>query len=580
MQGWPGLRKALSALFAAAWVAFFAFSFFGFPAAGYDGPRFPDPVLDQAVYDQANAIDRSLIPALEAQIDAIEARSGAEVAIYLRVDPGATEDSNLAAARALMDQWGVGREGFDDGLVILVGLQPDLIHGKVSLYAGSGFLGAYLSQGDIQNVIDEVIVPAARQQQLGPGLILAMQAIDAAVTRSATDRLNFLRAVNGFLGLVGAPVAFIVAVWVAVRAWRRSGRDPRVLDSPSILMAGPPAGMTPPLATVMRSGRATQHSINTLLVELASNGLIAFQNLDQVSSAKRDDEPNPLLDPAIEVHVSASPAGRLGRAERQAWDLLRRESFGDGVLSRERLWRLEDTLDPLRGALEAEAVGLGWMTHVSGPIIARWSAIGIGELILGALAVLVGFVIPISGATLLGVGIGLGGVATFGLGQAMSQRTPTGGYVDAMLKAYRRTLEKTLAQARNLEQVVADETVKMLADTPDKAVVWGFALGLHAAVAEVLRRSFEDSSQRADGAIPYYPIWLGGSSNFSGGGGLGAGAAVAGGGFFSGSGVPDIGGMFSAIGSVGSAPPSSSGSGGGGFGGGDGGGGGGGSGSF
>jgi hypothetical protein len=160
----------------------------------------------------------------------------------------------------------------------------------------------------------------------------------------------------------------------------------------------------------------------------------------------------------------------------------------------------------------------------------------------------------------------------------MSQRTSNGAYVDAMLKAYRRTLQKTMEQARSMEQVVADPTVRILADTPDKAVVWGFALGLHDEVAEVLRRSLEDASADPSRAsTAYYPLWFGSPPSTLGAGT--AGGIMATGGIFSGSGMPDIGGMFGAIGSMGSSPPSSS-SGGGGFGGGGGGGGGGGSGSF
>ena len=157
-----------------------------------------------------------------------------------------------------------------------------------------------------------------------------------------------------------------------------------------------------------------------------------------------------------------------------------------------------------------------------------------------------------------------------------------------MLKAYRRTLAKTMEQARNMGQVVEQPEIARLADTPDKAVVWGLALGLHDEVAAVLARGLE--AQRAEtgsSAGAYYPIWLGSSagSTWSGAsaadlpGGLSPGS----GSIFSGSGMPDIGGMFDALGSVGSTPPSSSsssGGGGGGFGGGGGGGGGGGSGSF
>ncbi|MEX1155986.1 MAG: hypothetical protein WED12_02370, partial [Chloroflexota bacterium] len=98
-------------------------------------------------------------------------------------------------------------------------------------------------------------------------------------------------------------------------------------------------------------------------------------------------------------------------------------------------------------------------------------------------------------------------------------------------------------------------------------------------VADVLRRGLEDQVADPRAAQPaYYPIWLGGSqSSFSSAAG-GAGGFAGGGSIFSGSGVPDIGGMFSAVGSIGSSPSSSSG--GGGFGGGSSGGGGGGSGSF
>lgn len=569
-------KIASSAIFGVFWVVVIAVLVFGWlgPSSGGE-PAFPDPVDGQAVYDPAGAIDPEIEEALEAQIDAIEDRSQAEIAIYVRVDPSATEDSNLADAAALMDQWGVGREGFDDGLVILVGLQPDLIHGKVSLYGGSGFLRGYLSEGDLQEVIDEVIVPAALQQHLPAGLLLAVEAVGAAITPAGTDRLNFLRQVNAVTGIVGAPVALLLMVGIAFRAWRREGDDPEVLDSESVLMAGPPAGMTPALATVVRNGRATQHSLNTLLIELASTGRIAFQNLDRAGKVKSDDEPDPLLDPAIHVRDEAPSGGRLGTQEREAWDLVRQQALGTGILARERLWALNGLLEPMRGGLEDEAVKLGWFTRRPSTLIGRWSWIGFGEMALGVLLVVGGFVIPMSGLTLLGGAIGLGGLFSWAIGQSMSQRTKNGAYVDAMLKAYRRTLHKTLEQARSLEQVVADPTVRLLADTPDKAVVWGFALGLHDEVAEVLRRNLEDQAKDPSSARgAYYPLWLGSSPSSAV-----DGVSMGGGSIFSGSGVPDIGGMFSAVGSIGSSPPSSS-SGGGGFGGGGSSGGGGGSGSF
>ena len=125
-------------------VGLLAFSQFGVPfAIGFLGGSdlaFPDPEIDQAVYDPASALTPETEAALEARIDAIENRSGAEIVIYTRIAPTVDNDTNLADARRLMDQWGIGRRGFDDGFVILLSFfDSTFAHGSLSTYAGSGF---------------------------------------------------------------------------------------------------------------------------------------------------------------------------------------------------------------------------------------------------------------------------------------------------------------------------------------------------------------------------------------------------------------------------------------------------------
>ena len=229
---------------------------------------------------------------------------------------------------------------------------------------------------------------------------------------------------------------------------------------------------------------------------------------------------------------------------------------------------------------------IGWLERMPGPSIGRMVGIGVVIALIGGGTVFAGIAIPMSGLVLVGAALILGGIGTIGFGTAMSQRTDAGAYVDAMLIAYRRTLRKTMEQARDIGEVVEDPDIAKLADTPDKAVVWGIALGLRDEVSALLARGLaEHRTSTGSTAGAYYPIWLGSSSSDgwsaasvgAGGVSLGSGSA------FSDSAIPDIGGMFSALGSVGSSPPSSSSSsssGGGGFSGGGGGGGGGGSGSF
>jgi uncharacterized membrane protein YgcG len=536
------------------------------------GPPFPDPVANQAVYDETGILSTDEMTGLEQQIDAIEGRSGAEIAIYLQVSPslGSNADANRNAARDLMQQWGVGRAGYDDGLVILVSFVEDRIHGQVATWAGNGFLAAYMNEAALTALREDVLVPAFRQQQVGAGLIAGMAVIDAAITPQATASLNLYRTANAIVGIPGSILALLLTIGMAYVAWRREGDDPYVSDSESVLMAGPPAGMTPPLATVLRHGRADQNSINVLLTELAGSGRISFRNLDRVGKVKRDDDPDPETDPAIEVHAEPPGARNLAKPERQAWAIIQREAAGTGTLTRERLWALNGALGDVRTSLDAEAVRLGWLVRLPMPLIRRWVIIGAAEALAGGVGIWLGFTLPMSGLTLLGGATAIGGAVTIGFGFAMSKRTREGAYVDAMLKAYRRTLAKTMELARSMNEVAAEPTVATLADTPDKAVVWGLALGLHREVAGVLRRGLEAQGASEVGRPAYYPVWLGGGS---GPGGMASG----GGGLFSGGGIPDVGGMLGALGSLGSAPASSSG---GGFGGGGGGGGGGGSSGF
>jgi hypothetical protein len=150
----------------------------------------------------------------------------------------------------------------------------------------------------------------------------------------------------------------------------------------------------------------------------------------------------------------------------------------------------------------------------------------------------------------------------------------------AMLAAYRRTLKKTMDQARSMDQVVAESGLRWL-ETPDQAVVWGTAFGLQDEIEAVLGRSLEDTQEgRVAAGSVWLPAWYGssagGAHGFAGGDFAGAGAGS--GGLFSSSSIPDFGGMMSALGTIGNAPSSSGSGGGGGFGGGGSGGGGGGSG--
>jgi hypothetical protein len=147
-----------------------------------------------------------------------------------------------------------------------------------------------------------------------------------------------------------------------------------------------------------------------------------------------------------------------------------------------------------------------------------------------------------------------------------------GAMVYAMLAAYRRTLQKTMEQARSMNQVVQEANLGWL-ETPDQAVVWGTALGLQSDIEQVLQRSADDAQAGVTTYNPWLPVWYGSGSSSSSGayGGVAPG-------LFSNSAIPDFGSMMSALGTIGNSPSSSGSGGSGGFSGGGSGGGGGGAG--
>ena len=214
--------------------------------------------------------------------------------------------------------------------------------------------------------------------------------------------------------------------------------------------------------------------------------------------------------------------------------------------------------------LEDEVVAGGWYKERPSKTVSRSYVRAAAEVVIGAVLAFLGFQIPASGLLVLGVAITAAGIVTFVLAQVMPTVTMPGAMIRAMLAAYRRTLENTMAQARSMQQVVDEAKLGWL-ETPDQAVVWGTALGLQGQIEQVLKRSLEDvQSGAAQRGATWFPAWYGSS-----GGGSGATAgAVAGGSMFSASALPNFNGMFSVLGTVGNSPGSSGGGGGGGFGGG------------
>jgi uncharacterized membrane protein YgcG len=542
------------------------------------GPPFPDPVTDVAVYDHAGVFDPATIASAESTIDAIENRTGAEIVVYTQVVGfGGSEEQTRANARALMDQWGVGRLGFDDGLVILFDLDDTLLHGQVQLFAGPGYEAAYLSNAERQAIFENDMLPRLRAEDLDGALLIALQRIDVNATPEHAATLARARQLDAAVGLIGAPIAFLgIAGW-AMWSWWRFGRDPVYLDDPSIHIPAPPPELTAASATLVLEGRSSRRSLTTALLDLASRGLLRFREESSLLGLRKkvgiETQP-PAGDEMTEAQRARNARRPTSSAEQYV--LTRLRAIGDdgesGYIEPGDLLKFGASVETFNNRLEAHVVSKGWFKEQPRKVTQRWGLRGGIAMALGGAGIWAGFQLPSNGLLLVGVALLLAGVAMLLMARSMPAVTMPGAMIRAMLAAYRRTLDKTMAQARSMQQVVDEAHLDWL-DTPDQAVVWGLALGLQERVEAVLERSMEDIRDGVATGATYLPAWYssgsGGSSTSLGGGG----------GLFSSGSLPNFGGMMGALGTIGNSP-SSSGSGGGFGGGGSGGGGGGAGGGF
>ncbi|MGZ6339419.1 MAG: TPM domain-containing protein, partial [Candidatus Limnocylindrales bacterium] len=250
---------------------------FGPAAARAAGPPYPAPVAGQRVYDTAGARRADAISQAEGIIRGIESRTGAQVVVYTQVKP--ESDTTAAAERdaaALIDQWGIGRRGFDDSLVILFDLQPNLVHGQIQLYAGSGFRARFLSDADRQRIYQQDMLPYLTRGDLDGAMLVALERADAAATPEHASALERGRQLDALLGFGGVVVALLL-IGFYVHHWRRYGRDPVYLDDPSIHMPAPPPDLGPASGALLLDGRSGGRELTTALVDLAARGLVSFQ---------------------------------------------------------------------------------------------------------------------------------------------------------------------------------------------------------------------------------------------------------------------------------------------------------------
>lgn len=125
------------------------------------------PPLTQRVTDLTGTLDAQQQQALESRLAQLEQQQGSQIAILIvpTTLPEAIEQYSIR----VVDQWKLGRQGVDDGILILVAKNDR----KMRIEVGYGLEGA-IPDAVANRVIDELMVPHFRQGDFYGGLMAAV----------------------------------------------------------------------------------------------------------------------------------------------------------------------------------------------------------------------------------------------------------------------------------------------------------------------------------------------------------------------------------------------------------------------
>jgi uncharacterized membrane protein YgcG len=511
------------------------------------------------VYDLAEIWTPDTEALAQAIAEQIRTRTEAQLAIvsWPSEDFDVSTETAREDAITIINTWGVGRAGIDDGLVVLFDMDNgSASHGQIYLYAGRGFEDRYLNRDELSVVVNDAMLPLAQEGDIDGALLGGLDRVDRAAQPGGNpDRAGqtLLLVALGAIVLGGG----LLVLALFLRTWWERGRDAEVpLIDDSVLMPVPPPGLTPALATVLRNDLIDKESFTSALVDLGHRGLVTFEQAED--DKKKVDlviPPRPLIDPSS-LEARRRP---LGAAEGDLAKSIAAKASG-GVLSWTKLKSGEGAKlwTSFQKDIGRAAKASGYFRDDPNKLTGQWAGIGFGVMI-AVVAFGFLFVFDLSensalfrpGRGILGIPMLASvvlGVLIVVLSGRLVARTAEGARTLAMALGYRNTLRFELKRAHTVDEAVENAKTRLpWITTPDLLTVWAVAFGLKDEIDDLIRETFETAQQT--GSAVWVPAW------YSGSGGIGS-----------------VGSMASSIGSISTSATSSSGSGYGGGGGGGGGG--------
>jgi uncharacterized protein (TIGR04222 family) len=395
-----------------------------------------DSVSPRGLHDEAGVFNEQERAEIETAIERVEA-AGAPVVVYLHLFH--TEDDRAVRdGQRLMEGWDVqSSSNAHDGLVMFFNLEPDdPDRGEFGIVAGEAhYDDGALPQSRLDNIRDEMIVLLA-DDRMAEAIVLGLDMTEDFLRSGPPEPTRFETLIEGIasgpFSIVNA-LSVVVAAIFGVIGWRSWQGRPRAEHLYEETTVTPPTSLHPALAGALVQGKVDNAQVESLMLDLAQKGAIAFEPDDSRWSKK------------VRVRILNQRAS-FTPYELELLRILTVRAGEEQVLDQNALTRARSNFDSVQEIMKAELVDAGWFDP-------EGSRKGVPLLILGIIAFLAGLAavtVPIAileeGWTLIGSGILLVlGVVLFGMSASYPHTTSEGERHAAPWRGYRTGL-KTVAR--------------------------------------------------------------------------------------------------------------------------------------
>ena len=165
----------------------------------------PVPELAVRVTDQTGTLSAAQIQALESRLQVYEQSSGSQIAVLASTKPETIEQFSIR----VVDQWKLGREDLDDGILLLVAKDDR----KMRIEVGQGLEGA-IPDALAKRIISETMAPRFRNADFAGGINAAVDDIMLLIDGEQLPPPNRSQRGedNGWIGIFILGMGFVGAV--------------------------------------------------------------------------------------------------------------------------------------------------------------------------------------------------------------------------------------------------------------------------------------------------------------------------------------------------------------------------------